>query len=74
MVENSLELCDHFYQSYSGYKCVQARRNLFYEKQVKGFRTITRGLIEVGLALCTTMKEKQEFFKKYAEPYNKKYS
>lgn len=71
MVEFGLDKTDSFYASYSGYKCIYAARNLFFEKQLKGFDTIEHGLIYLGMKLCSA-KKKEEFFDRYAVPYNKR--
>lgn len=70
--EYSIDKCDSFYQSISGFACIYARRTLFSEKQIKGFQTIERALIEIGLKLCSGRKEKIYFFEKYAKPYNER--
>lgn len=71
--EFTIEAVDKFYTSYSGgVKCITARRCLFSEKQLKGYHSWERALIEIGLKLCSGRKEKQEFFDKYAVRYNEK--
>lgn len=70
-VEYTLDKTDSFYSSYSGYKCIKAVRNMFLEKQLKGYHSFERALIEVGLSFLRG-QEKQEFFDKYATAYNEK--
>lgn len=70
--EFGLDKTDSFYGSYSGYKCIYATRSLLHEKQLGGYVTIERGLIEVGMKLCRTKEDKINFFKKYGAPYNEK--
>jgi hypothetical protein len=70
--EYGIDKTDAFYASYSGFKAIKVCRNLFYEKQLKGFPSIERALIEVGLTFCITAEEKEEFFNKYAVRYNEK--
>ncbi len=69
--EFSIDKTDAFYSAYSGYKAIYATRSLFHEKQIKGYSTIERALIDVGLKLCSK-KEKENFFNKYAIRYNEK--
>lgn len=68
--EFTIECVDSFYGSMSGYKCITASRCLFSEKQLKGYRTYERALLETGLKLCSGRKQKKEFFDKYIIPYN----
>lgn len=68
--EVSIDLVDKFYSSYSGAKCIKARRSLFSEKQLEAYPSIEYALIKEGLKLCPNKKEKIEFFGKYAKPYN----
>lgn len=67
--EFSIDKTDSFYASYSGYRAIYARRTLFSEKQIAGYTSIERALIEVGLKLCQK-SEKKEFFEKYGVRYN----
>ena len=69
-VEFSIDKTDYFYAAYSGYHATYNRRNLIYEKQIKGFASIEQALIIVGIKLCKNLEEKQQFFNKYAVPYN----
>lgn len=69
--EFSLDLTDSFYSSYSGNKCIYATRSLFHEKQLDGFRTIERGLLAVGLKVCSD-DEKNDYFNKFIRPYNER--
>lgn len=69
--ENRLDLCDNVYATISGLKCCYVSVGLFHEKQIKGFASIERGLIEIGL-LLSAKKDKTAFFDKYAKPYNQK--
>lgn len=70
--EVSIDKCDSFYFSYSGAKCIVARRSLVSEKQLKAYSSFERAFIEQGLKLCATKTEKKGFFDKYAERYNKR--
>ena len=56
--------------SYSGAKCILARRSLFSEAQLKSYHSFERALVEQGLKLCATKEIKTEFFNKYAVAYN----
>lgn len=69
--EFSIDKSVEFYKKISGYGAVYCTRSLFHEKQITGYATIERALIEVGLKLCSK-EEKEDFFKKYALRYNKK--
>lgn len=69
--EFAIDKCDSFYTAYSGYKAIYVTRSLFHEKQLKGYHSIERALIDVGLKLCNK-KEKKAFFEKYAIKYNAK--
>lgn len=69
--EYKLELCDPFYLVYSGYKCVYGCAGLFHQHQFKGYSTVWRGLVMVGMLLCSNRSEKNEFFERFATPYNK---
>lgn len=69
--EFSIDKTDSFYAVYSGYKAIYATRSLFHEKQIKGYSSIERALIDVGLKLCNK-EEKENFFNKYATRYNEK--
>lgn len=71
LCEFTIDKTDTFYADFSGYKAIYAVRNLFLEKQLKGYSTIERALIDVGLKLCPP-KEQKAFFDKYAVPYNEK--
>lgn len=70
--EISIDMVDSFYTSYSGAKCIVARRSLVSEKQLKAYNSFERALVEQGLKLCATKNEKKEFFDKYAIAYNNK--
>lgn len=67
--EFAIDKCDSFYASYSGYKAIYVTRSLFHEKQLGGYHSIERALIEVGIKLCGK-DEKKVFFDKYATKYN----
>ena len=67
--EFSIDKCDSFYASYSGYKAIYVTRSFFHEKQLGGYHSIERALIEVGMKLCSK-EEKKDFFEKYATKYN----
>lgn len=69
--EFSIDKTDNFYAAYSGYKAIYATRSLFHEKQITGYSSIERALIDVGLKLCSK-EEKEIFFNKYAIRYNEK--
>ncbi len=70
--EIQFKICDSFYGSYSGYKCIKAQVSLFHEKQISGYPSIEYGLIRFGMALLSKKQDKVEFFKKYAVPYNER--
>lgn len=70
--EMRIDKTDSFYSNYSGYKAIYSAVGLFHEKQIKGFTSIERAFIEVGLMLCASKKDKISFFHKYAKPYNQK--
>lgn len=67
--ELTIDKVDGFYQDYSGFKCIKARRSLVSETQLKGFHSFERALVEEGLKLAPSRKE---FFDKYAVAYNNK--
>lgn len=69
LCEFSIDKCDSFYSSFSGYKAIYVTRSLFHEKQLAGYHSIERALIEVGMKLCSK-DEKKAFFEKYATKYN----
>lgn len=69
--EFGIDKCDSFYSSYSGYKAIYVTRGLFHEKQLKGFHSIERALLEVGMKLCSK-DEKKSFYEKYATKYNER--
>jgi hypothetical protein len=71
LCEYGIDKCDAAYEALSGYKAIYSVRNFFLEKQIKGFSSIERGLLEVGLALCPK-KEKKDFFDTFVETYNLK--
>lgn len=71
-VEYSIDKVDAFYSAYSGGKAIYARRNLFYEKQLAAYSSIERALMEAGIKLCQSRKEKQAFFNQFAKPYNER--
>lgn len=70
--EVSIDLTDSFYSEYSGAKCIKARRSLFSEQQLEAYGNIEYGLIKEGLKLCSGRDKKEQFFNKYAKPYNEK--
>lgn len=69
--EFGIDKCDNFYSAISGNKAIYSTRGLFHEKQLGGYPTIERALIEVGLKICRK-SEKKDFFDKYAVRYNEK--
>lgn len=69
--EFSIDKTDSFYGSCSGYKAIYATRSLVHEKQLGGYGSIERALIEVGLKLCGKT-DKKFFFEKYATRYNER--
>lgn len=69
--EFAIDKTDAFYASYSGYKAIYCTRGLFHEKQLAGYHSIERALIEVGMKLCDK-NEKEAFFDKYAVKYNQR--
>lgn len=69
--EFGIDKCDSFYASYSGYRAIYVARGLFHEKQLGGYATIERALLEVGMKLCPK-NELEDFFKKYVVPYNER--
>lgn len=71
-VENGLNKVDSFYSAYSGHKSIYTQRSLLHEKQIKGYPSIEYGLIDIGIKLCKGIDQKNEFFKKYAIPYNER--
>ncbi len=71
-MEVNLEHCDNFYKSFSGHACIKTRKSLFYQKQLKGYPSIEFGLIQFGLDLIKDQKEKEDFWQKYAAPYNQR--
>jgi hypothetical protein len=68
--EISIDKTDSFYTSFSGAKCIKARRSLVSEKQLNAFRSFERALVEEGFKLCATKEKKKQFFEKYAVAYN----
>lgn len=70
LAEFSINKCDSFYTAYSGYKATYSTQGLLHEKQLGGYSSIERALIDVGMKLCPTKEEKVEFFNKYATKYN----
>jgi len=68
-IEVSLDKTDGFF---TNAKCIEVKRNLFYEKQVKAYGSFERGLLEVGLKLCANKEEKRQFFEKYVTVYNER--
>lgn len=70
LAEFSLNKCDSFYKAYSGHACTYTTQGLFHEHQFDGYPTIWRGLIEIGMKLCSNKKAKKEFFDKYVSRYN----
>ncbi len=71
-MEVNLEHCDNFYKSYSGYACIKTRKSLFYQKQLKGYPSIEFGIIQFGMDLIKDQQEKEDFWRKYAAPYNQR--
>lgn len=71
LCEYGIDKCDAAYAAISGYKAIYAVRNLFLEEQIKGYSSIERALLEVGLKLCPK-KERQDFFDTFAVTYNLK--
>jgi hypothetical protein len=71
LCEYGIDKCDAAYTAFSGYKAIYAVRNLFVEDQLKGFGSIERALIEVGLSLCPK-NEKKDFYDTFAATYNLK--
>lgn len=71
LCEFGIDKCDAGYEALSGYKAIYSVRNLFLEKQIKGFSSIERALLEVGLILCHK-KEKKHFFDTFVATYNLK--
>ena len=71
LCEYGIDKTDAVYEDLSGYKAIFCVRNFFLEKQLKGFGSIERALIEVGLKLCP-QKEKKDFFDTFAATYNLK--
>ncbi|UOB18598.1 hypothetical protein [Abyssalbus ytuae] len=69
--EFGIDKTDQFYARYSRYKAIYVTRSLFHEKQLAGYSSIERALIEIGLKLCSK-SEKEAFFNKYAIKYNEK--
>jgi len=67
--EYSIDKCDAFYAKLSGQKAILATRSLFHEKQLAGYNSIERALIEVGIKL-SNKNEKQDFYNTYATKYN----
>lgn len=67
--EFSIDKCDSFYATYSGYKAIYATRSLFHKKPLGGYHSIERALIEAGMKLCGK-DENKAFFEKYATKYN----
>src|SRR3990172_67786 len=69
--EYSIDKVDSFYGAMSGNKAIYATRSLLHEKQLGGYGSIERALIEVGMKLCPK-EEKRAFFEKYAGKYNQR--
>ena len=70
--EFRIDKCDAFYAGFSGCKAIYCAVGLFHEKQLKGFPSIERALIEIGIGLCENQADKLSFYHKYALPYNRK--
>lgn len=71
--EYKLEKVDPFYTLYSsGVKCIYGTAGLFHEKQLKAFYSLEQGLLHIGLLLCTSRRDKQIFFNRFAVPYNER--
>ena len=68
--EVQLKVFDSFYKAYSGYRCGKCQVTLFTAKQIKGYASIHRGLLEMGMGLLPNKPAKKEFFDKYVVPYN----
>lgn len=67
--EHGIHKVDSFYSAYSGNKAIWANVGLFHEKQIKGYSSIWRALIDVGLELSLP-KNKKSFYDKYVPRYN----
>lgn len=67
--EERIDITDSFYKSYSGYGAIYCSVGLFHEKQLKGFSTLERALLTIGLKLSRNSKD---FFDKYVTPYNER--
>ena len=63
--EVQLKVCDSFYTAYSGNRCIKNQVTLFSQKQIKGYHSIHRGLLEMGMGLLPNKPAKKEFFEKY---------
>ena len=68
--EYSVDKCDSFYSSYSGYKAILVTRGPFHEKQLKGHPSIEHALIVAGMRLSDGKEAKAAFYDKYAVRYN----
>lgn len=71
LCEYGIDKCDGGYTALSGYKAIYCVRNLLLEKQLKGFSSIERALLEMGLRMCHK-KEKKIFFDTFVVTYNLK--
>lgn len=69
--QSGIDKTDDFYSSMSRYKAIKVTRGLFHEKQLKGYASIERALIEVGMEL-SPKGEKKAFYDKYATKYNER--
>lgn len=71
--EFSIDKTDQFYRAYSGFGAIYATRSLFHEKQLAGYTSIERALLEVGMKLCPKNEVEQKFLK-YVNDYNTRLS
>lgn len=71
-VEYSIDKVDSFTSAVLSTKAIYVRRNLFSEKQLSGYHSIERALIENGIKLCSTKNDKITFFNRFAKPYNER--
>lgn len=69
-VEYRLDHCDSFYTLYSGYKVVFVRVSLVQQKQISGYNSIHRALIDIAYKQLCPKKESDAFFQKYITRFN----